>query len=96
MPVFTLAVQRLVTTPKARWSLLIALLFVGVAVGFRGVLWPGRPAPFVVLHQPWKMPADVQRKLGVILGKTYPFQRVDHAWARERALKAYASVKDAR
>jgi deoxyribodipyrimidine photo-lyase len=55
-----------------------------------------RGVPPEYAHQPWKMPTDVQRKVGVILGKTYPFPRIDHALARERALQAYASVKDAR
>jgi deoxyribodipyrimidine photo-lyase len=51
--------------------------------------------PDEFVHQPWTMPADLQRKTGVILGKAYPFPLVDHALARERALVAYASVKHA-
>jgi deoxyribodipyrimidine photo-lyase len=45
------------------------------------------PARFI--HEPWKMPADEQRRAGCIMGKDYPAPVVDHAWARERVLAAY-------
>jgi len=49
------------------------------------------PEKFV--HQPWKMPLEVQRKAGCIIGQDYPTPIVDHAWARERALAAYARAR---
>jgi deoxyribodipyrimidine photo-lyase len=45
------------------------------------------PARFI--HEPWKMPSDVQRQAGCIVGSDYPPPIVDHAAARERALAAY-------
>lgn len=47
------------------------------------------------IHRPWEAPADVLKAAGVTLGKTYPKPIVDHATARERALKAYAATRDA-
>ena len=41
------------------------------------------------IHAPWKMPADVQRRVGCFIGKDYPAPLVDHALARERALNGY-------
>jgi deoxyribodipyrimidine photo-lyase len=37
----------------------------------------------------------VLEKAGIQLGETYPKPIVDHAAARDRALKAYNAVKDA-
>jgi len=45
------------------------------------------------IHQPWKMPADVQQAAGCIIGTDYPAPIVEHAWARERALAAYAQAR---
>jgi deoxyribodipyrimidine photolyase len=45
------------------------------------------------LHEPWKMPLDVQREAGCIVGQDYPAPMVDHAWARERILNAYAQAR---
>ncbi|GLI93786.1 cryptochrome/photolyase family protein [Methylocystis echinoides] len=45
------------------------------------------------IHRPWEAPADVLRKAGVTLGKTYPAPIVDHAEARARALAAFDEVK---
>jgi deoxyribodipyrimidine photo-lyase len=45
------------------------------------------------LHQPWKMPLEVQREAGCIIGQDYPAPIVDHAWARERALAAYRQAR---
>ncbi|WP_336068324.1 deoxyribodipyrimidine photo-lyase [Nitratireductor rhodophyticola] len=47
------------------------------------------------LHQPWKAPEEARGKAGVKLGDTYPRPLVDHRAARERALDAYKSVKNA-
>ncbi|HEY0708095.1 MAG TPA: FAD-binding domain-containing protein, partial [Polyangia bacterium] len=44
------------------------------------------------LHAPATAPAAVLRAAGVVLGKDYPQPIVDHAWARSRALAAYASL----
>jgi len=45
------------------------------------------------IHEPWKMPLDVQQEAGCIVGQDYPMPIVDHAWARERTLKAYAQAR---
>ena len=45
------------------------------------------PAKFI--HEPWKMPPDVQRGSGCVIGRDYPPPIVDHGLARERALVAY-------
>jgi deoxyribodipyrimidine photo-lyase len=45
------------------------------------------------ISEPWKMPLDVQQKAGCIIGKDYPAPIVDHSWARERALAAYAQAR---
>lgn len=47
------------------------------------------------LHQPWKAPQSALEKADVELGQTYPRPMVDHKTARERALDAYKSVKNA-
>ncbi len=41
------------------------------------------------IHEPWKMPADLQTSLGVQIGADYPSPIVDHNLARRRALAAY-------
>ena len=38
------------------------------------------------LHSPWEMPEEVQREVGVRIGRDYPAPIVDHAEARQRAL----------
>jgi deoxyribodipyrimidine photo-lyase len=45
--------------------------------------------PDKYLHQPWRMPAIVQRQANCRLGRDYPHPIVDHAVARERTLQAY-------
>jgi len=45
------------------------------------------------IHQPWKMPPDVQQAAGCVIGTDYPAPIVDHAWARERALATYAQAR---
>jgi deoxyribodipyrimidine photo-lyase len=45
------------------------------------------------IHEPWKMPAETQQSIGCVVGQDYPKPIVDHAWARERALAAYATAK---
>jgi deoxyribodipyrimidine photo-lyase len=46
------------------------------------------------IHQPWKMPLDVQQKAGCIIGQDYPAPIVEHAWARERTLAAYTQARE--
>ncbi len=41
------------------------------------------------IHEPWRMPPAMQRKIGCVIGQHYPAPVVDHGWARERALAAY-------
>jgi deoxyribodipyrimidine photo-lyase len=50
--------------------------------------------PYPWIHQPWTAPDDVLRQAGVVLGVSYPYPIVDHAQARERALTAYAHMKE--
>ena len=45
------------------------------------------------IHKPWTAPEDVLAAAGVRLGATYPLPMVDHREARERALAAFAKVK---
>lgn len=45
------------------------------------------------IHKPWDAPADVLKKAGVELGKSYPKPIVDHGKARERALAAFEKLK---
>jgi deoxyribodipyrimidine photo-lyase len=51
--------------------------------------------PRKFIHHPWDAPADVLAKAGVRLGKTYPHPIVDHATARDRALDALRSMRQA-
>ena len=46
------------------------------------------------IHRPWEAPATVLRAAGVALGETYPRPIVDHAFARKRALDAYAACRE--
>jgi deoxyribodipyrimidine photo-lyase len=46
------------------------------------------------IHQPWRMPLEVQRGAGCIIHRDYPAPIVDHAWARERVLAAYAQARE--
>ena len=45
------------------------------------------------IHEPVKMPLNVQREAGCIVGQDYPAQIVDHGWARERTLNVYAQAR---
>ena len=49
--------------------------------------------PDEFIHEPWKMPAGVQNKVGVKIGKDYPHPIIDHHWARTRALDVYGKAK---
>jgi deoxyribodipyrimidine photo-lyase len=52
----------------------------------------GVPARF--LQEPWKMEPETQRSCSCVIGRDYPDPIVDHAWARERTLVAYAQAKE--
>jgi deoxyribodipyrimidine photo-lyase len=50
--------------------------------------------PDKYLHAPWEMPEEVQHQAGCTIGQDYPAPIVDHAWARERTLAAYAHARE--
>ena len=50
--------------------------------------------PDSLVHRPFDTPREILLSLGITLGQTYPRPLVDHAWARQRALNALASVKN--
>ncbi|MEM8534169.1 MAG: deoxyribodipyrimidine photo-lyase [Chloroflexota bacterium] len=45
------------------------------------------------IHEPWKMPKDIQNKVGIQLGRDYPMPLVDHATQRQRALEMYKRAR---
>ncbi len=49
--------------------------------------------PKQYLHEPWKMPLEVQRASGCIIGRDYPEPIVDHAAARKKTLAIYSAVR---
>jgi deoxyribodipyrimidine photo-lyase len=49
--------------------------------------------PDEYLHAPWEMPLSVQQAAGCRVDRDYPAPIVDHAWARDRALAAYARAR---
>ena len=49
--------------------------------------------PTTAIHQPWTMSADLQREIDCVIGVDYPAPIVDHAFARERTLSAYAAAR---
>ncbi|MFN3835176.1 MAG: cryptochrome/photolyase family protein [Glycocaulis sp.] len=51
--------------------------------------------PDAWLHAPWDAPAAALRQAGIVLGSTYPKPVIDHSKARERALAAFSSLKEA-
>ena len=50
---------------------------------------PGR-----YLHEPWAMPSEVQQEVACVIGQDYPAPIIDHAWARERVLRAFAQARE--
>lgn len=44
------------------------------------------------IHRPERMTPDEQRRLGCVLGRSYPLPIVDHAIQRKRALAAYGAA----
>jgi deoxyribodipyrimidine photo-lyase len=49
--------------------------------------------PSSVIHRPWSATPLELKAAGVELGQTYPEPIIDHKKSRERALKAYATVR---
>jgi len=54
-----------------------------------------RSVPADAIHEPWTMDAAAQVTTGCRIGVDYPAPIVDHAWARERALAAFAAARAA-
>jgi deoxyribodipyrimidine photo-lyase len=50
--------------------------------------------PDQFIHQPWTMPLEEQEKAGCRIGQVYPAPIVDHAWARQRTLDAFAQASE--
>jgi deoxyribodipyrimidine photo-lyase len=45
--------------------------------------------PIEFVHEPWKMSEADQRRYNVVIGRDYPAPIIDHAFARDRALRHY-------
>jgi deoxyribodipyrimidine photo-lyase len=52
--------------------------------------------PDEYIHEPWKMPAELQAKTGCKIGMSYPKPIIDHNWARQRVLNVYGNAKKPR
>jgi deoxyribodipyrimidine photo-lyase len=50
--------------------------------------------PTKIIHQPWSATPVERAAAGVHLGRNYPEPIVDHKVGRERALAAYATVRN--
>jgi deoxyribodipyrimidine photo-lyase len=50
------------------------------------------PVPDEHLAEPWKMPDELQRDVGCVIGVDYPQPIIDHAQARLEALERYAAA----
>jgi deoxyribodipyrimidine photo-lyase len=46
------------------------------------------------IHAPWKASPEALKSAGVTLGQNYPFPVVDHQFARNRALAAWAATNE--
>ena len=51
--------------------------------------------PDKYIHEPWKMPEEVQRASNCVIGQTYPPPVVDHSAARKKSLARYAAISAA-
>lgn len=49
--------------------------------------------PDEYIHEPWRMPPDVQARARCRIGRDYPLPIVDHTFARRRTLDAYARAR---
>ena len=52
-----------------------------------------RNVPADHLAEPWKMPDELQREVGCVIGRDYPPPIVDHARARAETLERYAAAR---
>ena len=52
-----------------------------------------RAVPDEYLREPWKMPEDVQKEAGCVIGTDYPAPILDHAQARREAIERYAQAR---
>ncbi len=50
--------------------------------------------PTEYLHTPWTAPADVLATAGIELGRSYPYPLIDHVAGRNRALAAFARLRE--
>ena len=48
--------------------------------------------PSKFIHRPWEMDDTTQKSISIKIGKDYPLPIVDHAKAREQALKAFDKI----
>jgi len=48
------------------------------------------------LFKPWELPVSVQETAGCTIGRDYPEPIIEHKAGRERALEAFASIKEER
>ncbi len=46
------------------------------------------------IHRPWEAPIEILEQADIQLGSTYPLPMVEHSFARNRALEAYATIKN--
>ncbi len=49
--------------------------------------------PLAYIHEPWRMPTEVQHKHGCVLGRDYPFPIVDHASVARLAHTRIAALR---
>ncbi len=51
--------------------------------------------PDAYIHRPWEAPQSVLKECCLLLGKDYPMPIIDHKTARNRALEAFQTTKNA-
>jgi deoxyribodipyrimidine photo-lyase len=54
-----------------------------------------RAVPDQYVHEPWTMPAEVQRQARCFIGQDYPAPIIEHAFARQRTLAAFRRPRPA-
>ena len=45
------------------------------------------------IHEPWRLPSDLQRRFGIVIGRDYPLPLVDHERAARLARQRIAEVR---
>ncbi|MBN2548006.1 MAG: deoxyribodipyrimidine photo-lyase [Anaerolineales bacterium] len=48
--------------------------------------------PAEYIHEPWKMPVELQKSCQCWIGTDYPAPIIKHVWARDRALRVYGQA----